>query len=122
MTVESFSKRDLDCLQTIIKYCDDIEYLTQIHGSDEEDFNDNISLQYGCVFSLIQIGEYVKRLSSELKNNYPNVNWKYAAGMRDFVVHNYADVNVSRIRTTSLNEIPLFKNDCLNILGKIYNL
>lgn len=118
MTVESSSKHDLDHLQTIIKYCDDIESLIQTHGSDEEDFND-ISLQYGCVFAIIQIGEHVKRLSSDIRSEYPDVDWKYAAGMRDFVVHNYADVNISRVRVTVLNEIPMFKKDCVTIFNEI---
>ena len=119
MTVELSSKRDLEHLRTIIKYCDDIRYLIQIHGSDEEDFNDNISLQYGCVFSLIQIGENVKNISTNLKKEYPDVDWRYAAGMRDFVVHNYAAVTISRIRTTVLKEIPPFRDNCSFIFREL---
>jgi len=93
-----------------------------MHGSDEEDFSDNISLQYSCVFALIQVGEYVKRLSSELREDNPDVDWKYAAGMRDFVVHNYASVNISKLRMTVLKELPPFKDDCTAIISRLSKL
>ncbi|MDR1405359.1 MAG: DUF86 domain-containing protein [Candidatus Methanoplasma sp.] len=91
-------------------------YMVQTCGSDEEDFDD-ILLQYGCVFSLIQIGEYAKRLSSELKEKYPEVDRGSAAGMRDFDVHNYSDVDISLIRYTVLNKIPHLGEVCRSILN-----
>jgi hypothetical protein len=50
----------------IIKYCNDIEYFLELHGSDEESLYE-ISIQYDFVFPIMQIGEHVKRyhLSSE---------------------------------------------------------
>jgi uncharacterized protein with HEPN domain len=83
VTERSCSKRDIENLRVIIGFCDDIEHLVDIHGSDERDFKGNISLQYSCVFSIIQIGEHVKRLSSELKKEYPEIDWKGVAGLRD---------------------------------------
>jgi len=118
MTAGSFLKRDIEYLEIIIGFCDDVDSLVEIHGSDEEDFC-VISLQYSCIFSLIQIGEYVKRISSETKNEYPDVDWKAASKMRDFVVHNYADVNISNLRSTVLNDIPLFKKRCRIVLDDL---
>lgn len=117
MTAGSYSKRDLENIEVILGYCDDIAYMVQMRGSDEEDFND-IFLQYGCVFSLIQIGEYAKRLSSEIKEEHSEVDWSSAAGMRDFVVHNYSDVDVSLVRYTVLNKIPRLGEVCRSILDK----
>ena len=96
-----------------------MEHLVDIHGSDEEDFQDNISLQYGCAFSLIQIGEHIKRLSSELKDASPEIDWKGLAGMRDITAHNYPKVNIPRMRLTVLNEIPSLKGSCQDILYRL---
>jgi len=52
---ESCSKRDAENLKVIVKFYEDIVFLVKLHGSDENDFHDNISLQYSCVFSIIQI-------------------------------------------------------------------
>ena len=83
MNGKSSSKRDAENLRTIIRYCDDMEYLINLHGSDEEDFYDNISLQYSCAFSMIQIGEHMKRLSDDLKKANPETDWRGVSGMRD---------------------------------------
>jgi len=103
-------------MQAIIKYCEDIEYLICLHGSDEGDFYDNISLQYGCAFSLIQIGEHTKRLSAEFKDAHPEVDWKGVAAMRDFTVHNYPKIHIPRLRSTALEEVPSLERACLDIL------
>lgn len=38
------------------------------------------------------IGEAIKRLPLELRDQYPQVAWKKAAGVRDLVIHNYDDI------------------------------
>ena len=118
MTAGSSSKYDIENLQYIIKYCEDIDYLIQLHGTDETDFQE-ISLQYGCVFALSQIGEYAKRISSELKDSYPQIEWKSIAGLRDVIVHNYEDINVRRVRSTVLNRIPQLESECKSILADL---
>jgi uncharacterized protein with HEPN domain len=90
----------------MIRYCEDIGYLVKLHGSDETDFQENISLQYGCAFSLEQIGEHVKRISSELRDAYPEIDWKGVAGLRDNIAHRYDGIVIPRMRSTVLNEVP----------------
>jgi uncharacterized protein with HEPN domain len=116
VTERSYSKRDIENLQAIIKYCGDIEELITLHGSDEEDFQENLSLQYSCAFSLIQIGEHVKRLSDIIRDAHKEVDWRGAAAMRDFTAHNYMRINIPRMRTTLLEEVPLLKKECIIIL------
>jgi uncharacterized protein with HEPN domain len=116
VTGRLYSRRDVESLRTIIKYCEDIEEFILLHGSDEEDFHENLSLQYSCAFSLIQIGEHVKRLSEDLTSAHPEVDWSGAAMMRDFTAHNYAKVIIPRMRNTLLNEVPSLKKVCLSII------
>jgi len=112
-------KPDSEPLRVIVKYCEDIEYFIALYGSDEEDFNENMSLQYGCAFSLIQIGEQIKQLSSELRGENPEVDWRSAAGLRDIIAHRYGDIDIMRVRSTILNKIPLLKDKCICILSRI---
>ena len=118
MTEGSYSKRDLEILRKIVKYCDDIEYFVQLYGSDESDFCDNLSLQYGCVFSLSQVGEHVKKLSSEFIEDQQQTDWRGIAGLRNLIVHNYEGVDVLRVRSTILNKVPALKDSCLQILDR----
>lgn len=117
MTDVSCSRLDLENLKSIVRYCEDIDYLIKLHGSDESDFQD-ISLQYSCVFSLIQIGEHVKRLSSEFKEEHPDIDWRGIAGLRDLITHQYDEINISRVRSTVLNRIPTLENECRSIINE----
>jgi len=116
VTGRSYSRRDIDNIQIIVKYCEDIDYFIKLYGSDEEDFTANLSLQYGCVFSLEQIGEHIKHLSSELKDEHPEINWRGATGLRDKIAHQYGSIDPSWIRFTVLNDVPHLKNACQKIL------
>ena len=116
-TGKSYSRRDIDNLQIIVKYCENIDYFVQLYGSDEEDFRENLPLQYSCVFSLEQIGEQIKHLSSELKDGHREINWRGANGLRDKIAHQYGSIDLSWIRSTVLNDIPFLKTACQNILS-----
>ena len=102
----------------ILKYCENITNLIKLHGSEETDFSDNISLQYGCAFALMQIGEHVKRLSPELTEKHPEIEWKGSAKIRDFIAHNYMEVDIERVRYTVLEKIPLIESECRAILSE----
>jgi uncharacterized protein with HEPN domain len=65
----------------------------------------------------MQIGEHIKRLSPELTKEYPEVEWKGSANMRDFIAHNYMDVDVERVRYTVLEKIPDLESKCRSILS-----
>ncbi|MDR2698907.1 MAG: DUF86 domain-containing protein [Candidatus Methanoplasma sp.] len=116
MTEGSYSKHDRENIRIILKHCEEIEYFIRLYGSDEEEFEGNPSLQCGCVVHLMQIGEHVKRLSPEIRNDREEIDWKDAAGLRDIIAHQYEDLNYSWIRKTVLNRIPVLKDVCQSIL------
>jgi len=117
VTERSYSRLEIEALQTIARFCDDIGRIIERHGSSKEIFEEDIYLQYSCVFALTQIGEHVKRLSQELKDAHPEIKWKDIAGMRDIISHNYAGIKVSKVRSAVLVDIPLLKEKCRSILS-----
>ena len=116
MTEGLYSRRDIDNLQMILKYCEDIGKIIILYGSDDTEFKENISLQYSSVFALGQIGEHVKRLYSEFKKDHPDIDWKSIAGMRDRMAHDYANISISRVRSTILEDIPDLREKCRFVL------
>lgn len=52
------------------------------------------------------IGEATKKLSANLRNQYPHIPWKAIAGMRDKLIHDYFDVNPETVWDTAVIDIP----------------
>ena len=88
-------------------------------GSDEEDFLENKVYQTSTAFSILQIGELVKRLSSELREEFGEVTWKKIAGMRDMMAHQYHNVIPEKQWKTITERIPELKTTCLKIIEEI---
>ena len=53
------------------------------------------------------IGEAVKNISEETRQNYPQIKWRKIAGFRDIVAHEYFGVNEETVWDIVENEIPV---------------
>lgn len=58
---------------------------------------------------LLEIGEAVNRLSTELTASEPGVDWRGAAGMRDFLAHHYFATRPDIIQLTLDKRLPLLE-------------
>ena len=75
-------------------------------------------LTRACIRSLEIIGEAVKKISPELRNQNPGMEWKSMAGMRDKLIHHYFDVDYELVWDVIKNKIPNLANDLKEILKK----
>lgn len=62
--------------------------------------------QSAILYQLLIIGEAVKRLSPELRQQNPEIPWSLMAGMRDNLIHEYDDVDLEEVWKTSDKDIP----------------
>ena len=86
---------------------DDVAYLIDIQNAiariqsyttgGPSEFHKNTLIQDGVLRNLETIGEAVKNLSAELRNESPHVPWKSIAGLRDILIHRYFDVNFNQV-------------------------
>ena len=109
-------RRDIDILRDIVRYCDIVYEAVEMFGSDEEDFLDNKVYQTSTAFSILQIGELVKRLSLELRNEFDEVTWSKIAGMRDMMAHQYHNLIPEKQWKTITEKVPELKSACLGII------
>ena len=58
------------------------------------------------LFRLIQISENSKRLSERFKKEYSEIPWMAVYGLRNRIVHDYGNVDLSIIYFTLKNDIP----------------
>ena len=73
---------------------------------DKDNFNKDEILQKAMSFSLVQISEDSKNLSDEYKTNHNQIPWTDIYGLRNRIVHDYGNVDLTIIFETLKNDIP----------------
>jgi uncharacterized protein with HEPN domain len=89
---------DDSALLDIAAYGRRIAVFTQ--GMDRTAFFADVKTQAAVIHHLLIMGEAVKRLSPEFRAAHPSIPWADIAGMRDWLIHGYDRVNLSRVWTT----------------------
>ena len=59
--------------------------------------------------TLINIGELVKNLTDELRNNHKEIPWRSIAGLRDVTAHKYQTLRMEDVYSTCVEDIPVFE-------------
>ena len=75
--------------------------LTQLQIENNEILLDSI------MFRLVQISENSGKLTVDFKTKYKTIPWRAIKGMRNRIVHEYGDVDVTVIFDTVVNDLPL---------------
>ncbi len=86
-----------------------------IGNMEEADFQQDEKTQSAVLHQILIIGEATKRVSSEFREQHPDIPWKLMAGMRDVVIHAYDSVDLSQVWKTATVEVP-------DLLGSIQPL
>ncbi|MFM7449083.1 MAG: DUF86 domain-containing protein [Leptolyngbyaceae cyanobacterium] len=60
---------------------------------DQDNLQQDDEKQAAILYRLIVIGEATKRLSDELREQYPMIPWRQMAGLRDVVIHDYDELD-----------------------------
>ena len=79
------------------------EYLS---GMDEATFYQHNLVQDGVIRQLEIMGEAVKNLPDNLRQQYQQVPWKDIAGMRDILIHHYFGVDLEQVWITVQDDLP----------------
>jgi uncharacterized protein with HEPN domain len=98
-------QRDLQFLLDMLQSAELIlSYITQC---SKNDFVNNVQLQDAVIRRLLIIAEAARRISDTTQKTLPNVSWQEINGMRNRLVHEYDDVNLSIVWDVIQFEIPL---------------
>jgi uncharacterized protein with HEPN domain len=117
MTYKKDQRGFTQFLQDILDAIDDVERF--IKGMEFDEFSGDKKTIYTVMKALEIVGEATKNLPDILKNEYPDIPWKFMAGIRDKVVHGYFVVDLPIIWSTAKKDLPSLKPSIEEILEEI---
>ena len=85
--------KDRILIQKIVGYIDDVE--VYVMGIEARDFLADKKTITACAFTVSQIGELAKEITPETQEKYKDIPWKSIKGMRNKIVHDYENVDLS---------------------------
>jgi uncharacterized protein with HEPN domain len=80
--------------------------LAFLGGASFDSFLQDEKTQSAVLHQLLILGEAVKRLSDQVREQNPDVPWKKVAGLRDVLIHEYDTVDVEEVWRTVTTDIP----------------
>lgn len=75
----------------------------------KEELEHDVLRYYGIVKNIEIIGEAARMLTDDFKAKHPDTNWREIAGMRNFLVHEYFQVNSDVIWEVIHQDIVMLK-------------
>ena len=80
-----------------------LRYSTGVSRADLETNDEKVS---ALLYQITIIGEAIKRLSSDLRQQHPEISWREIAGMRNVIVHEYDQVDLIIVWDVIRNKLP----------------
>ena len=91
----------------VSKIVDHLSFIVQyMEKANREEFNRNALLQDSMMFRLIQISENARKLSDDYKEKHAEVPWLAMYGLRNRIVHDYGNVDLTIVYDTLVSDIP----------------
>nr|QNO43552.1 hypothetical protein HMEJMANM_00021 [Methanosarcinales archaeon ANME-2c ERB4]QNO43623.1 hypothetical protein LAPIAFBC_00030 [Methanosarcinales archaeon ANME-2c ERB4]QNO44704.1 hypothetical protein LCOPCFJD_00003 [Methanosarcinales archaeon ANME-2c ERB4] len=107
---EVFIGHILESIHLIEKYTDQVT---------KKDFLESNNIQDAVIRRLEIIGEAVKNLPPEFRAEYPDVQWRQIAGMRDVLIHGYFGVDLDLTWKVVKSDLPELERKVAGILKRL---
>ena len=87
-----------------------------VAGLTYEQFLEDDKTKDATARNLEIIGEATKNIPDEIKANYPAIEWKRIAGMRDILAHDYFGLRWERVWDVVENKLPELRSTVATML------
>lgn len=100
-------KTYLDYVEDISESINDIEEF--VEDMEYKDFINDKKTIKAVIRSIEIMGEAGNNIPKEIRNEYPDVPWKYMIGMRNKLIHEYSGVDLEIVWQTIQDDLPVLK-------------
>jgi uncharacterized protein with HEPN domain len=108
-----------DFLRDIVENADKVQKFTK--GVTFDDFVGDEMRAYATIRALEIIGEAVKQIPDDFRQQYPDIPWRKIARMRDKLIHHYFGVNLGVVWKTVTEDVSPLKVGISKILDDLAN-
>jgi len=84
----------------------------------EKDFFESRLIQDAVIRNLEIIGEAIKKITKELRSEYPDIPWHEMAGLRDVLIHDYFGVDLRTVWGV-VHELPRLREEIDKIVKNL---
>ncbi|MBN8561198.1 MULTISPECIES: HepT-like ribonuclease domain-containing protein [unclassified Leptolyngbya] len=98
------TNRDAEAILDIVDAAQQIQ--RAVRALTLEAFQSDREKQAAVLYFYIIIGEATKRVSTELRSQFPDIPWRDMAGLRDIAAHQYDRVDLETIWIITQTSIP----------------
>jgi uncharacterized protein with HEPN domain len=107
------SRSDKVYLQDILESLESI--LTYTENKTEFEFVNDLMLQDAVIRRFEIIGEASSKISENVKNSNPTVQWRLMKEMRNKLIHEYFGISAITIYSTIKLDLPILKEQLQNL-------
>ena len=105
--------RDTQIISKIIQEIDIANEM--IKGKSIDDFKGNEMLKRAICMTVINIGELIKNVTDETRQENKQIPWKAAAGFRDIAAHKYQTLKMEDVYQTVTQDFPNLRKLLMDI-------
>ncbi len=109
--------KDYYILLSMVEIIDKIIRYT-VNYTNANDFYNNERDYDATLMNFIVLGEIIDKLTDEVKDKNPQIEWNKIYGLRNIIAHNYFGVNVDIVWQIALLFIPKLKNNINELINK----
>ena len=108
------ASKDITRLEHIVQAIERIKRYTL--GKRFDDLVKDDMMYYAVVKNIEILGEASNMLTEDFRDAHPNTPWKLVNGMRNYIVHEYFQVDNTVIWDVIQNDLPQLENQVTNYL------
>lgn len=114
-------RRDAASLLDMLRMTEQI--VSEMEGVSFNQYYSDLNFRLAIERRLEILGEAANRISKEFQLAHPEIPWRRVIGQRNFLIHEYDEIDIERIWSLTVEEVPKLLKTLQMIVeeGKITN-